>query len=91
MKKKIVSILLAGTFVMVSLAGCGSQGENAAEQVQAEAAVETTEEVLATEETETTEVVTEEATSENTTVVTDEPEVTEVENPENLTDEMEAE
>lgn len=44
MKKKIVSILLAGTFVMVSLAGCGSQGENAAEQVQAEAAVETTEE-----------------------------------------------
>lgn len=53
--------------------------------------VETTEEVLATEETETTEVVTEEATSENTTVVTDEPEVTEVENPENLTDEMEAE
>lgn len=53
--------------------------------------VETTEEVSATEETETTEVVTEEATSENTTVVTDEPEVTEVENPENLTDEMEAE
>ena len=44
MKKKIVSILLAGTFVMVSLAGCGSQGENAVEQVQAEAAVETTEE-----------------------------------------------
>ena len=53
--------------------------------------VETTEEASATEETETTEVVTEEATSENTTVVTDEPEVTEVENPENLTDEMEAE
>ena len=53
--------------------------------------VETTEEAPATEEVETTEVVTEEATSENTTVVTDEPEVTEVENPENLTDEMEAE
>ena len=53
--------------------------------------VETTEEAPVTEETETTEVVTEEATSENTTVVTDEPEVTEVENPENLTDEMEAE
>ena len=44
MKKKLVSILLAGTFVMVSLAGCGSQGKSAAEQVQAEAAVETTEE-----------------------------------------------
>ena len=61
------------------------------EEVSATEEVETTEEVSATEETETTEVVTEEVTSENTTVVTDEPEVTEVENPENLTDEMEAE
>ena len=61
------------------------------EEAPATEEVETTEEVSAIEETETTEVVTEEATSENTTVVTDEPEVTEVENPENLTDEMEAE
>ena len=49
---------------------------------------EVTEEVVTTEETTVSEV---ETTSENTVVVTDEPEVTEVENPENLADEKEAE
>ena len=53
-----------------------------------------TEEVTTTETTTVTEEVTvseEETTSENTAVVTDEPEVTEVENLENLADEKEAE
>lgn len=50
--------------------------------------VVTTEEITVTEETTVSEV---ETTSENTAVVTDEPEVTEVENSENLADEKEAE
>ncbi len=55
--------------------------------------VVTTEETTVSEEvaTEVTETVTEDTTSENTAVVTDEPEVTEVENSENLADEKEAE
>ena len=49
---------------------------------------ETTKEETTTEETTVSEV---ETTSENTAIVTDEPEVTEVENLENLADEKEAE
>lgn len=69
--------------------------------VSEEVATEVTEEVVTTEETTTTTettTVTEETTvsevettSENTVIVTDEPEVTEVENSENLADEKEAE
>lgn len=74
--------------------------------VSEEVATEVTEEVVTTEETTTTETTTVseetttteettvsevETTSENTVIVTDEPEVTEVENSENLADEKEAE
>lgn len=68
--------------------------ETVTEEITVTEEVTTTETSTVTEETTTTEETTVsevETTSENTVIVTDEPEVTEVENSENLADEKEAE